>query len=166
MDHCCYVSDKSENFRKCYSRSKFGNYCRKHRANHLLDEHGYIRIDRFTGESKDYLIKDIRMYCKDKTLIPRLDLFHKKNILFDSMSHHIEIMGHYQKNLNKVIRVQALRRGRIQRTRDISRKTCNNTEDFYTFDPIQEIPDMYFYSYVDDQGFRWGFDIRSLHNLE
>ena len=165
MNHCSHVSDMSEGFRKCYDKSKFGGYCHKHRSNHLLDESGYIRTDRFTSKSKDYLIKDIRKYCKDRTLIPKSDLSQKKKSLFNLLIHQIGIMGHYKMNSLDIVRIQSLFRGNMQRRRVVKRSACTNEEDFYTFEEIQDISDMYFYSYVDGNGFRWGFDIRSLHKL-
>ena len=47
----------------------------------------------------------------------------------------------------------------------MNRKKCNNTIDFYTFDKIDDIDKKYFYSYKDNKGFIWGFDIRSFHKL-
>ena len=47
----------------------------------------------------------------------------------------------------------------------MNRKKCNNTIDFYTFDKIDDIEEKYFYSYKDNKGFIWGFDIRSFHKL-
>ena len=47
----------------------------------------------------------------------------------------------------------------------INRKLCNNDEDFYTYEPVQEIEDLYFFSYQDDQNNHWGFDVRSLKKL-
>ena len=173
MNHCCHVSDKSENFRKCYDKTKYGEYCRKHRSHYLLDEAGFIRRDRFTGQSKDYLIKDIRKYCKGQGQIksnshatfPKSSLSLKKNELFKLLSHQMTMLNHYDENLTKLIKIQSVFRGNAERHKGYSRKTCNNTEDFFTFELIQDIPDMYFYSYVDTQKFRWGFDIRSLHKL-
>ena len=45
------------------------------------------------------------------------------------------------------------------------RKQCNNQEDFFTFEPITEIPNKYFFSYRDEDGFIYAFDIRSFHKL-
>jgi hypothetical protein len=47
----------------------------------------------------------------------------------------------------------------------INRKICNNTEDFITMEPMQEINFHQFLSYKDSDGFIYGFDIISLHNL-
>jgi len=45
------------------------------------------------------------------------------------------------------------------------RKICTNNVDFITMDPIEEINFHQFFSYKDVDGFIYGFDISSLHNL-
>jgi len=43
----------------CNLKKKYGNFCYKHRAKHLLDDNNKIIYERFTNNSKDYLKKDI-----------------------------------------------------------------------------------------------------------
>ena len=43
------------------------------------------------------------------------------------------------------------------------RKNCNNKEDCGTMDVLYEIPIQYYIDYKDEDGFTYGFDIRSLH---
>jgi hypothetical protein len=47
----------------------------------------------------------------------------------------------------------------------MKRTLCTNTEDFITMEPINEINFHQFLSYKDVDGFIYGFDIISLHNL-
>jgi hypothetical protein len=47
----------------------------------------------------------------------------------------------------------------------MERKICTNTDDFVTMEPIDEINFHQFISYKDSDGFIYGFDITSLHNL-
>jgi len=47
----------------------------------------------------------------------------------------------------------------------MNRKLCTNSDDFVTMDPIEEINFHQFISYKDVDGFIYGFDINSLHNL-
>jgi hypothetical protein len=165
MNHCCHVSDQSDNFRKCYDKTKFGDYCHKHRSTFLLDENQLIIQTRFTGKSKDYYVKDIRRYCKEKILLDAKGLSGKKNDIFQVVVDAITTMNYYETHVKSLIVVQSLFRGNRVRTLLRERQTCNNTEDFFTFDPIPEIQELYFYSYQDLQGLRWGFDIRSFHKL-
>jgi hypothetical protein len=45
------------------------------------------------------------------------------------------------------------------------RNVCTNETDFFTMDEMHEIPYEQFYSYKDMDGFIYGFNILSLHNL-
>jgi hypothetical protein len=47
----------------------------------------------------------------------------------------------------------------------MDRKMCTNGDDFVTMEPIEEINFHQFISYKDTDGFIYGFDITSLHNL-
>lgn len=47
----------------------------------------------------------------------------------------------------------------------MNRKICTNTDDFVTMEPVEEINFHQFLSYKDTDGFIYGFDIISLHNL-
>jgi hypothetical protein len=46
-----------------------------------------------------------------------------------------------------------------------NRKICTNSDDFVSMEPIEEINFHQFISYKDIDGFIYGFDITSLHNL-
>jgi hypothetical protein len=47
----------------------------------------------------------------------------------------------------------------------MTRKICTNSDDFVTMEPLEEINFHQFISYKDTDGFIYGFDITSLHNL-
>jgi hypothetical protein len=47
----------------------------------------------------------------------------------------------------------------------MERKMCTNSDDFVTMEPLEEINFHQFISYKDTDGFIYGFDITSLHNL-
>ena len=71
-----------------------------------------------------------------------------------------------------IIKVQKYFRGLIARKYKalhgpaaISRKLCTNSSDFVTMEPIDEINFHQFISSKDVDGFIYGFDIISLHNL-
>ena len=46
-----------------------------------------------------------------------------------------------------------------------NKELCSNDTDFYTFDNIKDINDLFFFSYKDNNGFHWFFDIRSFDKL-
>jgi len=71
-----------------------------------------------------------------------------------------------------IIKIQKMFRGLIVKKYKslhgpacINRKICTNTDDFVTMEPIEEINFHQFLSYKDIDGFIYGFDIISLHNL-
>jgi hypothetical protein len=76
-------------------------------------------------------------------------------------------------HLSKLItRVQKIIRGHIQRKYINShgpgfknRSLCVNNFDFLSMDELTTIEDKQFYSFKDDDGFIYGFDILSLYNL-
>jgi len=47
----------------------------------------------------------------------------------------------------------------------IKRNLCNNVEDFLTTEEIKDIDYYYFFSYKDIDGFIYGFNLISIHNL-
>ena len=47
----------------------------------------------------------------------------------------------------------------------INRKLCNNTDDFVSMEPVEEINFHQFISYKDEDEFIYGFDITSLYNM-
>lgn len=150
----------------CKGKCSYGPYCYKHRSDYLLID-GQIRLDRFTGLSKDYLVKDLVTFTKAFPIdlhIPQQSS--KKAELFAKVKVIVALLAHYDNPLSKrrVVRVQA-----VARKRSVLKKqecySCNNLEDFCTFEPLREIPVKYYYSYVDLKGHRWGFDIRSLEKL-
>ncbi|MFY7728449.1 MAG: SAP domain-containing protein [Flavobacterium sp.] len=71
-----------------------------------------------------------------------------------------------------IVRVQARFRGYLARSYTrlrgpaaMRRSLCTNAEDMVTMEPVMEIPFHQFFSYRDADGFVYGFDINSLHNL-
>tara|TARA_B100000900_G_C20602340_1_gene726213 strand:+ start:10731 stop:11756 length:1026 start_codon:yes stop_codon:yes gene_type:complete len=156
---CKFINSDSQ----CKYKCKFGDFCYKHRNNYLI-VNGEISRDRFTGLSKDYLKKDLINYRRNK--MRRKSLLSDKNLLFDEVKKHITAINSYHEIIddNRIILIQSLYRGRISR-RNFKKMKCNNSEDFYTYEELKDIPKKYFYSYIDDKNFRWGFDIRSLHKL-
>jgi hypothetical protein len=71
-----------------------------------------------------------------------------------------------------IIKIQKIFRGLIARKykglhgpASLNRKICTNSGDFITMEPVEEINFHQFLSYRDIDGFVYGFDIISLHNL-
>jgi len=73
---------------------------------------------------------------------------------------------------NIVIKVQKIMRGHLARKYNNihgpafkKRELCTNTFDFLSMDELTNIPNEQFFSFKDEDGFIYGFDILSLHNL-
>lgn len=167
MEICKFIdphnSENSNLENTCKFKPKYGCYCYKHRRNHLI-KGKLINIENFTGLSKDYLKSDLLYYrvYKMKNKSPMGD----KKEIFDEIKEYINSLKRYEdeKNYNNIVKIQCIMRGKITRMKNVNLK-CNNDEDFYTYDPINEIESKYFFSYKDNQNNYWGFDIRSLKKL-
>lgn len=96
--------------------------------------------------------------------------------------HKLKITGNKQQLVSRiysylylsklVIRVQKIMRGCLQRKyvnihgpAFKNRSLCTNNFDFLSMDELTMIPNEQFFSFKDDDGFIYGFDILSLHNL-
>lgn len=171
------------NFDNCENKikKKYGNYCFKHRREYLVSDN-MILYDLFTFKSSDYLKKDIINTLKilfDDNIWLKLgknDLF---NILKDYYSKDKDIIipsvvkftRNFITNENLIFlkKIQNKRiDNRINNLRGVGfkyRSKCNNDTDFFTYDNIDEIDNKYFFSYKDNNGFIWFFDIRSFNKL-
>ena len=163
MSSTCKFIDFNDSQNSCKHKCKYGDYCYKHRREYLIVNDTICR-DRFTGLSKDYLKKDLIDYMKHKMRIK--PILSDKKKLFDEVNKHINAINGYHcvNNDKNIIKIQSLIRGRNIRKK-FNELKCNNSEDFYTYEELKDIPKKYFYSYVDNKKFRWGFDIRSLDKL-
>ena len=160
-----------ENNIKCSFTGKrcYGKYCWKHRKNYLLDETACIILDRFTGVSKDYTNKELKYFCNRFIKPSKETSKFKKNEYF-TLLHDYYLDNIY--SCKEIVKIQSKIRLfliqhkiRLHGISILNRSKCNNEEDFYTYDPIQDIDPSYFISYKDYQGNYWGFDVRSLKKL-
>jgi len=166
------MCDFSENNTTCCKKKCYGNFCKKHKRNHLIsDSNNLIILRKFTKKSSDYLKDDILNtinYIDKKKYKKSL----KKPILFDILferynswiyySDHIELILKLQNNFKeKYKKKYASLRGEGF----IDKTLCNNKEDFFTYETYDEIENKYFFSYKDDLNIVWFFDIRSFKKL-
>jgi len=137
---------------------KYGDYCCKHKRNYLV-KNDEIIIDNYTGKNSDYLKNDLNnFYYK----IENKKYKGKKENLFLIVDDYIKKIKSY--NIKDVIKMQAYFRGKIIRYK-YNYKKCNNNEDFWSYEKLQDIQSKYFFSYCDKNKIHWGFDIRSLEKL-
>jgi len=78
----------------------------------------------------------------------------------------------YFKKIKNVSKIQSIMRRHIIKNMNKmkgpalrNRKICTNETDFYTLEPLENINYHDFYSYKDNEGFVYGFDINSLVTL-
>ena len=163
MNHTCEYASATDDTDKCSHKPQYGCYCYKHRRLYLL-ENDEIRRDRYTGLAKDYLRSDLQKYAYTYVKRDSKVFTLKKPEVFALVDRFLRCLEAYSNHVKQITRVQAWCRGRHQRSL-ISARQCNNSEDFFTFEEVSKIDPLYYYSYEDTQGFRWGFDVRSLHRL-
>ena len=177
----CSHKDK-DNEIQCKGKCKYGSYCYKHRSEYLVRE-GMIIESRFTGFAKDYLIQDLRNYCKRHRVLYLMALriipgtntpitlqgfessIHvlKKKDIFSIVAEIMRKVEIYdsEDSQKHIVKIQSSVRGFLERCKS----ACHNSEDFFTFESLRDIPSQYYFRYRDTQGFQWGFDVRSLKKL-
>jgi len=154
----------------------------------LIEE--YLNNITTQCENKRPVIKNPNKICDDKILIPTINtynelVYNNYNVTqLKSFAKHykLKISGNKQQLMNRIytylyfsyyiIKIQKIFRCYIVKKYKIlhgpaalNRKICTNTDDFISMDPIEEINFHQFISYKDIDGFIYGFDITSLHNL-
>ena len=148
--------------KNCRGKCKYGKYCYKHRNMYLLND-GIISKERFTYKMSDYNVADI------KYTLSRLGNIHKKckkeeyfKLLIETFKTNDEYMII---KCQSYIRRYLIQKNSIKGPGFYNRNICKNTEDFYFMTDINDILDIYFFSYMDDENNVWYFDIRSFKKL-
>ena len=97
-------------------------------------------------------------------------------------SHKLKIAGSKSQLLSRIysflflsnlsVKIQKIIRGYLERKyinlhgpAFKNKFLCTNTFDFLSMDELTSIPNQQFFSFKDDDGFIYGFDLLSLHNL-
>jgi hypothetical protein len=115
-----------------------------------------------TPSDLDYKLKNKQRIYVDtirKTLKAlNMNWIGKKPVLLERLKQHYNSIDYYRKYEKTIILVQNKFRMKYA-------TKCVNDEDFFTLDKFIEIEPIFFYSYIDNENFRYGFDIRSLKKL-
>lgn len=128
-------------------------------------------------EKVEFLDENDILNCSDfnklkisslKNTISKLNLWQSyeisyisKRSLFNNLFKYYSTLKHYQQNLQKIIKIQSHIRGYLVRRRN----KCINDEDFFTLEGKYEIPEIYFFSYIDANNFEYCFDVRSFNKI-
>lgn len=164
------MCDFIQNNSTCGRKKCYGEYCCKHKREYLV-QNDFINIANFTDKPSDYLKNDIisTLNTIDKK---KYNKSLKKDIVFNILSSKISRFQHYTDNSNCVIMIQRYYKDKYNKQQSLIRgegflqkELCNNKEDFFTYEPANEIDDKYFFSYKDDNNIIWFFDVRSLIKL-
>ena len=144
-------------------KQKYGSCGYKNRRSYLV-ENNKIIYSRFTYEKKDYLVNDIKYYLLFYGFINKKYRY-KKNELYNILSTHmLELCSYQTKYLKDIIKIQLFMKNYLKQKHN--RNKCNNLEDFFTFEKLEDINSLYYYEYKDPINHKyWGFDIRSLKKL-
>ena len=141
-------------------------------------------------EEKMQVVKKTTKVSDEKISIPTINtydqlIYNNYNVtqLKNFVKHYkLKITGNKQELLSRlysflylsshIIKIQKIFRSSLVRKykhihgpASFNRKICTNSNDFISLEPIEEINFHQFISYKDSDGFIYGFDINSLHNL-
>lgn len=188
IDTCKCLSRKNKStgiYEQCSKHKKDGDFCGTHskskeilRVDHELPSKylKHLELSNFSkyGEkifNKVSILELINTHIKYNIPLPKSV---KKNDLVDSCLSYFLILNKFssQKNINKLVIIQNSIKKYLKNKEVLlrgpgflERNKCNNQDDFLTFEPVKEISDKYFFSFKDDDGFIYGFDIRSFSKL-
>lgn len=162
---------------------------KKNKSNDSLLEE-YLNCIKSKCEEQIPVVKKQQKVLDDKISIPTIktynDLFYNKYNISQLKTfakfYKLKITGNRQQLLSRIynflylssyiIKIQKIFRSMLVRKYNslhgpaaLNRKLCNNNDDFISMEPIEEINFHQFVSYKDSDGFIYGFDITSLHNL-
>lgn len=118
-------------------------------------------------------------FFKDNIILQKYRVFELKNIAKKYKLHVtgtkptlIERITTYFIKIRNIVKIQSLIRRHIIKNIILlkgpalyDRKICTNETDFYTLEPLENINYYDFFSYKDEEGFVYGFDINSLITL-
>jgi len=141
-------------------------------------------------EDKMPVVKKPQKVSDDKIIIPTINtynqlIYNNYNVTqLKSFAKHykLKISGNKSQLISRIysflyfssfiIKIQKIFRGylvakykKLHGPAIMERKMCTNSDDFVTMEPLEDINFHQFISYKDTDGFIYGFDITSLHNL-
>ena len=167
---CEYIYKNRETDIFCNHLKKYGNYCFKHRSNYLLCENKSINFKRFTYESKDYTVNDIKRTLSNLYPSKKYNKY-KKNELFNILIQEYKKLNNIDSYTQKIILCQSYIRKYLVQNNIIrgpgffNRELCKNDEDFLYMTSKTDTNNIYFFSYKDNNNATWFFDIRSFNKL-
>lgn len=185
QDYCICRKNKLQGlYLQCNHKKKYGDFCGKHAKSKeklLVSESLPANLKKYiTFSSYQNLGEKVLNNSTNLELINTLRYYklktedYSKNNMINLVKEHFNILLKYSsdENINKIKKIQNLikeyienKEKRLRGPAYLNRNLCNNTDDFLTFEEIENIPDKYFFSFKDKDNFIYGFDIRSFNKL-
>jgi hypothetical protein len=185
QDYCICRKNKVQGlYEQCTNKKKYGDFCGKH----AKSKEKLLVSESLPANLKKYITFSSYQNLGDKVLnnSTNLELIntlrnyklktndYSKNNMVNLVQNHFQLLLQYSSDdkIQKIKKIQNLIKDYIQ-NKEIrlrgpayqNRILCNNTDDFLTFEEIENIPDKYFFSFKDKDNFIYGFDIRSFNKL-
>ena len=154
----------------------------------LIDE--YLNSINAKCEEQMPIVKKTIKVSDDKISIPTINTYNEliynnynvTQLKSFAKNYKLKITGNKQQLLSRIysflyfssyiIKIQKVFRSflvkkykKLHGPASLNRKLCTNSNDFVSMEPVEEINFHQFISYKDLDGFTYGFDITSLHNL-
>jgi len=175
------INNKSNIVKKRVSKKMSGDIIDMRSSKGTYDKNGEEDIENVKGKDKEKEKEKEKLSIKNfETMFSyKYNLVELKKICLQyklpCVGNKEELMLRiydYFKNSVSLLNIQRVFRGYLQRKLNMlrgpalkKRGICTNDTDFYTMDDMAEIPTSQFYSYKDEDGFVYGFNILSIHNL-
>lgn len=121
----------------------------------ILKFNEYQKIEKI-----NFNVKQLKLICGKYKLKKSGD---KKELIF--RAYNYLKFSHFSIKIQKIYRGYLRRKINKLRGPSFYSRKCTNETDFLTLTPLKNLNQEQFFSYKDIDGFVYGFDIRSLHNL-
>lgn len=127
----------------------------------VLELHELTRLSKYPIIVLKNTLKHFGLKSKGnkKHIIETLQNHYHKLVYYLPYEEKIKLI---QKNFKKYLQEKNIK---LRGPALYNRKLCNNTEDFYSFELIEDLPHERFFSYEDIDGFIYGFEIKSFFKL-
>jgi hypothetical protein len=126
------------------------------------DDFKILKYGEFSAfETTNFNLKQLKQMCKHH----KLKQSGNKESLELGLYNYLRL-SNYASKIQKHMKGYIVRKYTSLKGKGfMNRNVCTNDTDFYTLDNLQDIPQNQFYSYTDDEGFTYGFDILSIFNM-
>lgn len=158
---------------QCKNHSKNGSLCGKHSK--IQDKINLIEIIENISPQKVKIYKNMANDISDikKMTLKKLkqlvyekgwniNFTKRKNSVCEQIIQLLEQEKKYEKDIQKIIKCQAIFRGQLLRKQMKERKMCINQEDFYSMNHLIYVDNIFFIKIIEENRC-YGFDIRSIN---